>query len=90
MKIFLASWNDSGHNSQYWVTVTAKEVLPSSYQCGCGHEEHFLESTITEMKQMSMRKSVRLCGEQGHEIVFRRGKAVEIICPKAGRCRVKR
>ena len=60
----------------------AKEIFPSSYVCGCGSESHFFENTIKEIKQMSMKKRVGLCGDKNHSIIFNKGKAVEIHCPK--------
>jgi 2-polyprenyl-6-methoxyphenol hydroxylase-like FAD-dependent oxidoreductase len=60
----------------------AKEIFPSSYVCDCGSESHFFENTIREMKQMSKRKRVALCGDHNHTIIFKGGKAVEIRCPK--------
>jgi hypothetical protein len=64
----------------------AKEILPSSFVCGCGSESHFFENTIREMKQMSKKKRAKLCGDHGHSIVFNKGKAIEIHCPKEGVC----
>ena len=66
----------------------AKEIFPSSYQCDCGHESDFFENTVKEMKRMSKNKKVRLSdGEDDeHTIVFYREEAVEIICPKLGKC----
>ena len=37
-----------------------KEIFPSSYECDCGHQSHFFENTIREMKAMSRKKKVRL------------------------------
>jgi len=67
-----------------------KELFPSSYECDCGHESHFFENTIKEMKRMSKKKEVRLgdSTEDEHTIIFYKGKAVEIICPKLGKCNV--
>jgi hypothetical protein len=61
-----------------------KEIFPSSFECDCSHQSHFFESTIKEMKAMSLNKKVRLCdGEPDkHTVVFYRGKMVEILCPK--------
>ena len=67
-----------------------KELFPSSYECDCGHESHFFENTIKEMKRMGKKKEVRLgeSAEDEHTIIFYKGKAVEIICPKLGKCNV--
>ena len=37
------------------------------------------------MKKMSKKKRVRL-GEGKHTIVFYKGEAIEILCPKLGNC----
>jgi hypothetical protein len=34
-----------------------KEIYPSSYECDCGHQSHFFENTIREIKAMSRKKS---------------------------------
>jgi hypothetical protein len=61
-----------------------REIFPSAFECDCGHQSHFFENTIREMKAMSLNKKVRLCdGElDKHTIVFYRGKMVEILCPQ--------
>ncbi|MCO6475990.1 MAG: hypothetical protein J5I94_05175 [Phaeodactylibacter sp.] len=69
----------------------AKELFPSSFECDCDHESHFFESTVREMKKMSEKKRTRLgdsSGKEEHIIVFHKGKAIEIICPKLGRCKI--
>jgi hypothetical protein len=60
-----------------------EEIFPSSYRCDCGHESHFFEGTIREMKEMSRKKKVRLADSEPdeHVIVFYRGEMVEIRCP---------
>jgi len=63
----------------------ATELAPSSYRCDCGEELDFFENTISEMELMSKKKRVRL-EESKHTIVFDRGEAREIICPKLGNC----
>ena len=62
-----------------------REIIPSSFECDCGHQSHFFENTIREMKKMSHKKRVRLGdagGKNEHWIVFEKGKMVDIICPK--------
>jgi hypothetical protein len=61
-----------------------KELFPSSYECDCGHQSHFSENTVREMKAMSHKKRVRLGdgAPDGHVIVFHKGRMVDIICPK--------
>ncbi len=65
----------------------ATEIFPSSFRCDCGQELDFFESTIQEMKKMSKKKQVRL-GENKHTIVFDKGKAIEILCPKLKKCTI--
>ncbi len=66
----------------------AKEIFPSSFECDCGHQSNFFENTINEIKRMSKNKKVRLRDSEDneHTIIFYRGKAVEVICPKLGKC----
>jgi hypothetical protein len=68
--------------------IMAREIDISSYRCDCGHEAHFFENSILEMKRMSLKKKVRL-QEDGHAIVFDKGKAIEMICPQRGKCPIK-
>ena len=60
-----------------------KEIIPSSYECDCGHVSDFCENTIREAKQKSMRKKIHLLDseKEEHTIVFYKGKMVDIICP---------
>jgi hypothetical protein len=69
----------------------ATEIFPSSFRCDCGHESDFFEDTVREMEKMSKRKRVCLSdGEDNeHTIVFYRGNAIEILCPKLGTCALK-
>ena len=63
----------------------AREIVPSSYECDCGHQSHFFENTIREIKEMSHKKRVQLGDSEGddeHWIVFYKGEMVDIICPK--------
>jgi len=68
----------------------AIEIMPSSYCCDCGHESHFSENTIREMKRMSKMKKVKLSDSENnrHSITFYRQKAIEIQCPKLGKCKI--
>jgi hypothetical protein len=61
-----------------------REWFPSSYECDCGHQLHFCEGTVNEMKRMSLRKEVRLA-EGEHVVVFHRGMMVDVLCPKRAR-----
>ena len=68
----------------------ARELYPSSFECDCGHESHFFERTIREMKKDSRnrRKAIRILDSEAneHAIEFKDGKAVAVICPKLGKC----
>ena len=61
-----------------------KEIYPSSYECDCGHQSHFCENTIRDIKAMSRKKKVRLLDSEPdeHIIVFHKGEMVDITCPK--------
>jgi adenylate cyclase class IV len=63
----------------------ATELFPSSFRCDCGQELDFFESTIRDMEKMSKKRRVRL-GEEKHTIIFYKGEAIEILCPKLGKC----
>ena len=64
-----------------------KELYPSSYECDCGHQSDFFENTIREAKETSHKRPVWLgdSAKEEHIIVFKKGKMVEILCPKAKR-----
>jgi hypothetical protein len=64
-----------------------KEIFPSSYECDCGHQSHFFENTIREIKALSRRKVARLADSDTdkHVTVFHKEKMVDIICPKRHR-----
>jgi hypothetical protein len=68
----------------------AIELIPSSFRCDCGHESDFFEDTVREMEKMSKNKKVELgdAEEAEHTVVFYKGKAVEIKCPKLGICKI--
>ncbi|MBI2955303.1 MAG: orotate phosphoribosyltransferase [Chloroflexi bacterium] len=61
-----------------------KEIVPSSYECECGHQSHFFENTIREAKSSSFKKRIYLLDSEReeHTIVFHQGQMVDIICPK--------
>lgn len=61
-----------------------KEIPPSSFECDCGHQSHFFENTIKEMKAMTLRKEKKeyLDDGEGHTIVFQYGEMIEILCPR--------
>ncbi len=66
----------------------AKLIIPSSFECDCGHELHFGENTIREMKKMSKRKKVTLGDGSKHNVLFYQEAAVYVICPKLGNCKI--
>jgi hypothetical protein len=68
----------------------ATEIYPSSFRCDCGVESDFTESAMWELKRMSERKKQRLGDDNkaSHTIVFDKGKAIEIHCPKLGVCKL--
>jgi len=68
--------------------IVATEIFPSSFICDCGYEAHFFENTVREMKRMSLKRRLSLV-EEGHRIVFHKGKPIEMICPKKGKCRFR-
>jgi hypothetical protein len=61
-----------------------KVIFPSSYECDCGHQSHFAENTVREMKEMSWGKEIYLDDSEAeeHTIVFYQGNMVDILCPK--------
>jgi hypothetical protein len=63
-----------------------KEIDVSSYECDCGHQLHFFENTIREMKQISYRRREGIGeGSDRHAAIFHRGAFVAMYCPKAGK-----
>ncbi len=63
-----------------------KEIDISSYECDCGHQLHFFENTIREMKQISYRRREGIGeGDDRHAAIFHKGEFVAMFCPKAGR-----
>ena len=72
-----------------------KEIFPSSYECDCGHQSHFSENTIREIKAMSRKKKVRLGDSEPDERLNyesvkpyclkredRRGEVTSLVQPK--------
>lgn len=70
----------------------AKRLIPSSFECDCGHLSDFFENTVREMEASSQRKQkpMRLLDseKEEHGIQFEKGRAVAVICPKLGRCEI--
>lgn len=75
------------------VRYVARLLIPSSFECDCGHQSHFFERTISEVEADSRRgrKLARLLDSESdeHAIEFRNGRAIAVICPKLGRCEMK-
>ncbi len=60
-----------------------KEIFPSSYECDCGHQVHFCENTVREMKRISFRGRPRIGeGDDRHAVIFHNGRMVGMYCPK--------
>ena len=77
-----------GYKKNNEISKMAKELFPSSFKCDCGHESHFFENTVKEMKRMSKNKKIRLSDSEDNQptIVFYRGKVIHVICPQLGDC----
>ena len=69
----------------------AEYLFPSSFRCDCGHEIHFFENTIREMKEMSAkrRKPQILGDDYDHSVEFLGGQPIAVKCPKKGRCLIQ-
>jgi hypothetical protein len=71
----------------------ARHLIPSSFECECGHQSHFFERTINEMEAGSRRahKPIRLSDSEPeeHAVEFEKGRATAIVCSKLGRCEIK-
>jgi hypothetical protein len=70
----------------------ARRVVPSSFECDCGHQSHFGEGTVREMEAYSGRrhKPMLLLDSEAeeHAIEFEGGVATAVICPKQGRRKI--
>ena len=70
----------------------ARLLIPSSFECDCGHRSHFFENTVREMEADSRRgrKLIHLLDSEAdeHAIEFRNGRAMAVICPKLGRRKI--
>jgi len=70
----------------------AKRLIPSSFECDCGHRSHFFENTVREMEASSQRKPKPMqlldSEREEHAVQFEKGRAVAVICPKLGRCEI--
>jgi len=67
----------------------AQRMVPSSFECDCGHQSHFGDSTVREMEEDSRRRQKRMLlldsELEEHAIEFEEGQATTVICPKLGR-----
>jgi hypothetical protein len=70
----------------------ARQIIPSSFECDCGHQSDFCEGTVRDMEADSRRrhKPMLLLDSEAeeHAIEFEEGRATAIICPKLGRCHI--
>src|SRR5439155_12941920 len=66
----------------------ARRLIPSSFECDCGHQSHFCEGTVREMELNSRRRKrpmLLLDSEVvEHAVEFSNGQAIAIICPQLG------
>ncbi len=73
-------------------TDMARLLIPSSFECDCGHQSHFCESTVRDMEADSLRRRKRMClldsERNEHSIEFENGEATAVICPKLGRRKI--
>ena len=67
----------------------ATKLIPSSFECDCGHKSHFFENTVREMERSSARRGKVMhlldSANEEHAIEFSKGRATAVMCPKLGR-----
>ena len=70
----------------------AKRIVPSTFECNCGHQIHFFESTVSGMEAESRKarkpQRIRDSEDGKHDVVFEKGRAVSVMCPQLGRCEI--
>ena len=70
----------------------ARSIVPSSFECDCGHQSHFCEGTVRDMEVNSRRRHKRMLlldsEAEEHAIEFEGGVATAVICPKQGRRKI--
>ena len=70
----------------------ARRMVPSSFECDCGHQSHFCEGTVRDMEADSRRRHKRMhlldSDAEEHAIQFKDGVATAVICPKQGRRKI--
>jgi hypothetical protein len=63
-------------------------IIPSSYQCACGHQSHFSENTVKEAKEHSKKskKKLRLGDSETNEhwVIYEKGCCTGVECPDLG------
>ena len=67
-------------------------LIPSSFECDCGHRVHFGVRTVQDMAADSKRRGkpqvIVDSDDDQHRVEFRAGEASAVICPKLGRCKI--
>ena len=70
----------------------ARRLIPSSFECDCGHQIHFFERTVREMETGSRRSAkpeVIVDSEDNkHRVEFIAGRASAVMCPELGKCEI--
>jgi hypothetical protein len=70
----------------------ARRLIPSSFECDCGHQIHFFERTVREMEAGSRRSRkpqvIVDSDDDKHRVEFIAGQATAVICPELGRCEI--
>jgi hypothetical protein len=68
-------------------------IIPSSFECDCGHQAHFSENSIREMEEESRRlkRPIKIIDsdDDKHAIEFCREQAAAVLCARFGRCEIK-
>jgi hypothetical protein len=70
----------------------ARRLVPSSFECDCGHQVHFFERTVWEMEagsKKSRKPEVIIDSDDNkHSVEFFKGRATAVHCPTLGRCEI--
>jgi hypothetical protein len=70
----------------------ARRLVPSSFECDCGHQLHFCAGTVRDMEADSRRRRKRMLlldsEAEEHAIEFEGGVATAVVCPKQGRRKI--
>jgi hypothetical protein len=66
----------------------AQLIIPSSYQCACGHQSHFFENTVKEATGHSkkIKNKLRLgdSEKKEHWVIYEKGRCIGVECPDLG------